>query len=123
MPNPTDLYPFATADGKAIPLDIIRPSALLRKETAGLITVPAQYKVAIFYSIGGDSTVVGGTAAVPIVNDTILEDVLYIPAGGLVIASLPSSSLYMQPGAGAILVVQFIEKWAGLAVTPQTGRK
>ena len=125
MTAPTQLYPFATQDGKAIPLDIIGPAALVVLANAESITLPAGYEVAAFHAVNNDA-VVSFTEAPPgggLVNGALYQNMLYVPRNGIVIAKLASLTLYVAAATDALLYVQLLEKWSGLALPTQFVRK
>lgn len=126
MSAPKDLYPFATQDGKAIPLDIIRADGLIFIDytLAGeLLTIPAGKEVGTVYASTDAILTFGANTAVPAANVPMPAS-LFIPAKTiLTVALLPGSAYVKAMSTNGKLVVQLIEKWAGLGLTTQFARK
>lgn len=132
MGQPVGVYPFSTQDGKAIPLDIIRPKGLIicaftpaALLTVSHCTIPDGTVVGVLTS-SAECIVRFGPEDIPSVleDGTLYEDTVFIPAGGGV-------TVVLQPGpisvtgtnkAGA-LFIQIIDQWAGLGLPTQYGRK
>lgn len=116
---PKDNYPFATQDGMAIPLDVIRPN---RVHLVGLqvsdvtFTLSPEAQVAVFYSTTACVVSLGSDTKAIAVGNTI-EDALYIPANTAVVSTVSGGTkrvgTFLTTGT---LVVQEIERWAGLAL-------
>jgi len=124
------LYPFSTEDNKAIPLDIIRPVSMIKSEllAAGntTITIPDTWKVASFFCPAG-CFIEFATAVMPIVpiNGTVYANVLFVPPNCVVTATvLPGVATVnpVKPGASYVILQQ-IQKWAGIALSRQLGIK
>lgn len=123
-----ELYSLSTEDGKAIPLDIIRPLSVIKKNFAalgtGVLTIPANWKIASFFSNAG-CFIQFAAATIPAnpVDDTEYADVLWVPPNFVVTSTV-------LPGAARIIsadgitpgyvIAQQIQKWAGLALKRQT---
>lgn len=125
--TPSELYPFATQDGKAIPLDILKPQGLLilpfTTDAVASISLPAGSTVAML--IASEACLVSfdhSLATVP--TNEFLSEVLLVPYNNVVSCSIPSLDIKIRgvdnPGT---LYVQLIEKWAGLALDRQYQRK
>lgn len=119
------LYPFSTEDSKAIPLDIIRPLALLRKAVASgaiaTLAIPASWSVASFFSPTGCIVQFAGASLVsPLVDGTEYLDTLLVPPSCIVTATvIPGDAKILGLGAASYLIIQQMEKWAGLALQRQ----
>lgn len=120
-------YPFATADGIAIPSDIIKPLGILRQTFSHLIAtvpvaIPAAVEVISFLATEDCIVVFGAEAAIP-TNAIMLADALFVPANMVVQAAPPLSNMsVIGLTASGNLVAQFIESWAGLTRTTQLTR-
>lgn len=121
------VYPFSTQDGKAIPLDIIRPSGLLYRNFNASseidLIIPTGYPIAAV--IANEVCLIKFNGSIGIFDENIVyTDLLLIPANTITIVSI-------TPGTGAIKGIinsgtayfQLIEKWAGLALDKQFIRK
>lgn len=121
------VYPFSTQDGKAIPLDIIRPSGLLYRNFTELaessLNIPDGYPVAAVIADKPCLVKFAGSIGI-LAEDIVYSDLLIVPANTITIVSLLS-------GVGAVkglteagtIYVQLIKKWAGLALDKQFTRK
>jgi hypothetical protein len=124
MSSTSQRYPLSTPEGVAIPFEIIKPHSYLKKSfTAGsassAVAVPADVEILIFSSNEDCIVKFGGTASVP-ADGVSQADVICVEKD-VRIAVAPNADTFTIIGetvAGA-LRVQFIQKWAGLAVTTQ----
>ena len=127
MTAPTNLYPFATQDGKAIPLDIIRPSALLslavNTTAAGPVDITNAYSVGVFFSAVECLVGFGASVGYPLTTGVLHTNTLLLPANTILVSSLPSNIIYVSAEKAGILYLQLIEKWAGLGLEKQYIRK
>lgn len=118
---PSDNYPFATKDGRVIPLDIIKPQGVIfasfNPTAFSPVTIPASKSTvailfateACFISFGVDPA----TFAEGIYHDSVL----FVPRGHAVASTVESGEIYIKGFASAGVVnIQFIEKWAGLSL-------
>lgn len=124
--TPSDIYPFATQDGKAIPLDILKPSylfhvALTAESTP--ISLPEGAVVAMF--LADQAALVSfGEPVSAVTSAWSQEHCLYIPKDGIVSSALISTSVHVKAvGTLGSLWIQIIEQWAGLALAKQYVRK
>jgi len=129
MSVPANLYPFSTQDGKVIPLDIIRPSALVKlsptASIAGPLAIDISYSIGVFMSDVDCLVRFGSTISLPLGAGTIYTNVLLVPANTLTVSVIPASPLYYAT-AGEVagtLWIQLIAKWAGLGLEKQFVRK
>lgn len=119
-----DLYPFATQDGKAIPLDIIKPAFLYMCNVASTVVVPTKYQVVAIHAINVDALVrFGEDLVIPLTSGVYYENTVYIPKNGVVMVALPDNTLHIYPSNTGIVYVQGMEKWAGLGLQKQLERK
>lgn len=117
------LYPFSTKDGGVIPLEIIRPSGVMRKSFITGAASASDSLVALVPIIMLEATQdcfvrFGAIAAVVPVSgtpSTIITDQIYVPAGRTVVCSpkSPNFTVIADTVAG-VLTIQLIEQWAGL---------
>ena len=125
-----ELYPFTTEDAKAIPLDIIRPLALIKKSFVGAgqtaIAIPVGWKVAAFYSPTG--CMIQFAASVlpgPPLDNTVYTDTLFVPPSCLVTATVLEGAgvIVSLNGAAGYVIMQQIQKWSGLALKRQVSTR
>lgn len=128
MPNiPQDVYPFSTADGKPIPLDILKPNFLVILDftSNGVVSfnLPTPSRVAMF--IATEAVLVSFEDSLASVGDkAVLDKTLIIPKGTIVSSVLPVSQIKIRgiddPGT---LYIQGIEQWAGVSIESLYQRK
>ena len=130
MPNtniPSEQYPFATQDGKAIPLDILKPLGLLilpfTTDAVASISLPESSAVAMM--IASEACLISfDHSLVTVPTNEFLSKVLLVPYNNVVSCSIPSLDIKVRGvDANGTLYVQLIEKWAGLALARQYQRK
>lgn len=124
---PSQVYPFATQDGKAIPLDIIRPAGLIQLAFNNSSVV--NFTLADTYTEGvilaTTACVVRQGSTIPsIVDGTFYQDMFLVYTDTLITVSLLPGPIYVKGLTGSgTLYLQLIEKWAGLALPKQFIRK
>ena len=122
-----DIYPFATQDGKAIPLDILSPSYLVRiaftSAANTAITLPEDTQVAMF--LATQAVIVSFDETIAVTSPTWQQaSCLYIPKDGIVSSSVQALTIQIRGVAeSGDLWIQTIKKWAGLALDRQYVRK
>ena len=128
-PIERQLYPFTTEDSKAIPLDIIRPLSLIRKSFPAVgvapIAIPADWKLASFFSITGCFIQFELVTLVnPLLDGVNYADTLFVPPNCVVTSTVIAgvASVVSFNGAAGSVVAQQIQKWAGLALSRQTSK-
>lgn len=127
MSSTTQRYPFATASGDSIPLDVVKPSGLIVKSflssgATGNIALPADVE-AIGLLASEDCIVRFGAAASVPADGVNLSNAIYVPAGMHIIAAPPADTFSaIGHTANGTLIVQLIAKWAGLSLDTQTTR-
>lgn len=122
---PVDNYPFATKDGKVIPLDIIRPKGLIMQDfsasTGENITIPVGSEIAIL--IATEDCIffeASATSANPIVSGTYYTKALFVPKGiAVTVTIVAGTAKVLGQGVAGKLSIQVVEKWAGLALDVQ----
>jgi hypothetical protein len=117
------LYPFSTEDNKSIPLDIIRPLGLaklaLTSATLGTLVIPASWKLASFYCpVGCYVQFLDETLPATLVDGAEYTNTLFVPPSCIVTSTvLAGNAKVLSLGTGnSYLVVQNIQKWAGLSL-------
>ncbi len=125
------LYPFSTEDSKAIPLDVIRPISFIKKSflgvgVAGVLIIPVGWKVATFFSLSGCIIeFAAGTIPNPPVDGTAYADTLLVPPNCIVTSTVIEGNARIisldNLTAGSVMVQQ-IQKWAGLALARQSSK-
>lgn len=125
--RPKDSYPFATANGEVIPLDIIRPRNLILKSFTATanspFTITDTSAVATLIA-DNDCIVFFGEVPTEIEDNTSYPDALYVPKNTAVSTTVVAgiNSVRGITGSGT-LKIQTIEQWSGLALTTRyTGR-
>lgn len=126
-------YPLSTADGQAIPLDVVRPYSLVPLNIGAEAGSPALQIPTDIDMFSIQSSVdcyiqfsASAVAASALVYDTENADTLFVPCGLLVVGSPPLSKSYysvralVSPG---IVYLQFLTSWTGLALQSQIPRR
>ena len=128
MSDIVDVYPFSTQDGKAIPLDILKPAWLFlhgfSPDASTSLTLSDANLIGVF--ISSESVIISFDAALdsPLVAGMSLPKALYVPKGVIVTSVIPSQQLHARAvDTAGTLYIQLIEKWAGLALAKQYVRK
>ena len=127
MSTPSEVYPFATQDGKAIPLDILKPSSLVFYAFTDVaktdIVIPTTSQVAIFLASEACLLSFEGSL-IALTSGIEYTKTLLIPKD-VIVASVIQGTFAQIRGltASGTLYVQLIEKWAGLALDKQFTRK
>lgn len=122
-----DVYPLATQDGKAIPLDVLKPAAFVK---LALTTTEAafdlgEYRLASFLATA-DVILRFGTVTIGFITSGIpVPDALFLPQGTYIMALMPVGTFRAKTlgAATADVYVQCIEQWAGLGLDKQYTRK
>lgn len=127
MTDISQIYPFSTQDGKAIPLDIVQSKGFLFKSftlTAASFTVPADKLVGVCFASESCLIRVAQTLPSSLTEDFDYSDTLLLPKG-MAVTTVFTPGIYYVRGldlAGTVYI-QFVEKWVGLALERQFGRK
>ena len=133
MANIPNRYPLATADGQAIPLDVVRPnSSVLRSFNAAIgsaaLSMPASTEVMVIYADKDCLIQFAASAAVAAtyVDGTLKADSFFIPASTLMVLSpIPEKTSFSLIGltVAGIAYINFLEKWSGMALQSQFTRR
>lgn len=121
-----EIYPYSTQNGDPIPLDIIKPLAVLPftfSTAFTSLTIPATY---VLSSLLSDQDVIidFSNSLAGFVSGTSYNNVLFLPAGVITIASIPTGVVKVKGlTAGGSLVIQALQKWSALALPRQLGTK
>lgn len=126
MPLPLEIYPFATQDGKDIPLDIILPLAVVTIPVTAVsasLVLAAKFNLSAIFATSHCYMDLTGVGTTP-VNGTTYDNWLFIPKETVVIAVLPAATIKVRAlGDDGVLIVQGIQKWAALNLPRQFSGK
>jgi hypothetical protein len=121
------VYPFATQDGKAIPLDIINPKGVIPvafTQVVKAFVIPDGYEVGALYSTEDSLVRFGNTIPNALVDGTLYDNAVIVPSKAMVTSGITPGNVYVKGlSASGVLYIQLIEKWAGLGLQMQYGRK
>lgn len=123
---PEQLYPFATAEGKDIPFDILKPQGLAilqyNSSTFSPFAGPASGEVVTLFSKA--ACLIAFSGAPEQLLNQYMPSVLHVPANCIVHCVLPSPNFQVIGVDGDnLLYVQYVTRWASLAVPRQFNRK
>lgn len=128
MASNNQRYPLSTPEGVAIPFDILKAHSYLKKSfthvaASTAVNVPADVEIVIFSSNEDCIIKFGGVASVP--ADGVSQADTICVEKDVRIAVAPNADTFTVIGETAVgaLRVQFIQKWAGLAVQAQYRKK
>jgi hypothetical protein len=124
MPSavPQDVYPLATKDNRAIPLDIVRPRDFVFLAPNGQIARQESHRLLYCESVGGPALLsFQETLELPAAN-TIAPGLCYIPWGLIIAVAIPEDVQYLgcvpmpssSAGANIGIAIQFIETWQAI---------
>jgi hypothetical protein len=127
MASTTQRYPLSTADGKSIPLDVIRPLGLLFKTFTSVVSadiaVPGTCEIISFTATEDCIICFGSAASVP-ADGSLLSNGVFIPQNlRITVAPTAATFTVIRHTADGYVAVQFIDKWAGLALETQYSRR
>lgn len=124
------LYPLSDESGKAIPLDIIRPLGSIKWalpfDAALPITIPAEFALVSMFSNVDCVLDFTGDLVYPAANATLYASALIIPADTILTVAIPSNGAARLIPLGAkagTVVMNCIQKWAGLGLQRQLGNR
>lgn len=124
MASTTQRYPLSSPDGTPIPLEIMKPHSFLQKSfltasASSAVTVPTDVEILSITTTEDCILKFGGTATLPTDNVAIADAVLVEKYTRICIA--PKAATFTLRGltADGVANIQFVEKWAGLAVQTQ----
>lgn len=118
-------YPLSTVDGKAIPLEVIKPLGVIRLPfTATAFNVQvlsdAYEDKILMLSSSEDCYLDFAAAPTSPVDDVVLPSMVFVPAGVLI--ACVTNSVYLNVigvSTSGILHIQLVDTWAGLALETQ----
>ena len=133
MANVSKRYPLSTADGKYIPLDVIRPLSLLKVTTSNSvgsasIKIPADIELLRIKS-SVDATIQffsASTVITVVVAGTAKQNALFLPANTVVIISQPTGKNWfsiINDAAAGNCVVEYLECWNALSLQSKITRR
>lgn len=127
MTTPAGVYPFATQDGKAIPLDVIKPTGVIPKSFTSsadsLLTIPADAVVGTFTTTKA-CIVKFGSVISSLADGVEILNAILVPADSTVTVALTPGPAYIRGlSESGTVYLQLIEKWVGLALNTQYSRK
>lgn len=127
------VYPFSTADGQAIPVDIVRPHGVIKKSflssgATAAMSVPDT--IDVFSVVATEDCLIkfaASSASASALSDGVLAtDMMFIPADILTVVSPPldkKSFSLRGDSANGTAVIQFFETWKGLSLQSQRTRR
>ncbi len=128
MSSDTKRYPHSTADGRAIPFEIMKPYGLVplsfvTASASGLINVPTEIEI-ISVLVTEDAIIkFGGSAAMP-ANGVLEEDMAFLKKNSRTSIAPPAATFSIRGVTSAgQAYIQFIENWAGLSLEVQTRKR
>lgn len=124
MSSTTQRYPLSSPDGTPIPLEIMKPHSFIQKS---YLTASASTSIAVPTDVEIMSITVtedcilkfNGTAILPTDGVAIADAVLVEKYTRICIAPKAATFTLIGLSADGVANIQFIEKWAGLAVQTQ----
>ena len=133
MSNVSKRYPLSTADGKYIPLDVIRPLSSLKIATSNSagsasIEVPADVELLRIKS-SVDATIQffsASTIITVVVAGTAKQNALFLPANTVIIISQPINKNWfsiINDAAAGNCIVEYLECWNALSLQSQITRR
>lgn len=126
-------YPLSTADGQAVPLDIIRPMGIVSisfNPSTGTSPFTLSDTLDCYSIRATEDCLVEFNATFPLatnlVNATFRADALYVPKNTILFISPPVSKNIISVlgiSTSGLLHIQYIESWTGLALKNQYTRR
>ena len=119
----SNLYPFSTKDASFIPLDIIRPKSVAKIDfldgvASAVLDLVVDTPVIILRA--STSCIIRFGAAPSALSAALVTNQMYMEAGEVQVIAPPLPTLQvMGAGTAGYLIVQMIEKWAGLGLDLQ----
>lgn len=128
--TPTSLYPFATQDSQSIPLDIIKPTALMKRDfsnTPASITLTEAFRYSVFFA-NADCWVdaLNDGSATP-ADGVVKTGWIFVPKDYLVTAEVVPGTMRvinadLDVSTGRLVIQGFV-RWDALALPIQYNRK
>lgn len=128
MASTSQRYPLSTPDGVAIPLDIMKPHSFIRKAFSALtptvaISVPNGVEIMSITTSEDVLICFGAEAVIPVDGVNYPNTVLVEASSRICIAPRAATFTMLGLQEAGIANLQFVDKWAGLALAKQlTGR-
>lgn len=133
MSEPDKRYPLSSPEGRAIPLEIIRPYGCLTKSFTAIgstasITIPAE--ISIMSVLADEDCIIqfatSSASAEALVDGTVQANAAFVPAGIIIVLSpaqgLGTFAIRGIANSGSAKI-QYIDRWAGLALASQFIRR
>lgn len=126
-------YPLSTADGKAIPLDTVRPYGIVKKSFlsasgSSAISIPSTVSVVAAYATEDcfiKFAASGATISAPS-DGVAMTDAIFVPADSLMVFTPPvdkRSIAIIGDSANGSLILSYLETWNGLSMQSQVTRR
>ena len=124
MSSTTQRYPLSSPDGTPIPLEIMKPHSFIQKSflsnvASSVVNVPTDVEIMSITVTEDCILKFNGTASLPVDGVSIADAVLVEKYTRICIAPKAATFTLIGMSARGIANIQFIEKWAGLAVQAQ----
>jgi hypothetical protein len=123
MSSTTQRYPLSTPDGIAIPFDVIRPYAFIRKAVdltvSAEVNIPDSIEIISFAATQDCLVCFGGNATIGADGALQLNHVFIQKNTRVTVAPTANKFTVIAYDAAGYLYCQLIDKWAGLALETQ----
>lgn len=119
MTTPNDVYPLATKDGRAIPLDLVKPLSYFQLNTGQYLDLDPDWRVMYAEASGGPALLAFRTSAPVITSATAFADCIFLPWGQQLAIAIPEEESHrihavaLSPAA-TIVRCQVIECWQAI---------
>lgn len=124
MSSTTQRYPLSSPDGTPIPLEIMKPHSFLQKvfnaTTASAdVNIPTDVEI-MSITVTEDCIIkFGGSATIPVDNVALTDTILVEKYTRVCVAPKAATCTLIGLTLSGVANIQFVEKWAGLAVQTQ----
>ncbi len=128
--NTTQRYPLSTADGKAIPFDVMKPYGVIHRNfnnvgASAAMAVPTGIEIMSIEATQDMILNFGGTAAQP-TPGVISTNCIIVRKNTLMVVS-PTAATFTVRGLDGdpegMAYIHFISNWAGLSLDVQTRKR
>lgn len=122
-------YPLSTADGKAVPLDVVKPLACIPLDmnifTFTSITIPAAYVDKLFViEPSADCYISMIVTPVAVVPNAINDGVIFCSLGSVTTIVANSTKLSVMSIANSgVCHIQVLDTWAAIALESQITKR
>lgn len=129
MTQEAGVYPFSTADGKSIPVEVARvlnfkQQAFATGVSTALKDLPLGSKLFVFYSTEDCLLRFGTTVPNPPADDTSYSEMMILPKQVFTLLTTESTQFGTRGiSANGNIYVWTIEKWSYLTLEALTGRR